>query len=174
MRKDRISKLWRKRHEVTQHLAPPGDDDYVERLTGVWDGLEDLLTVWRTERDIDEFSAEELEAYRANEVAFFTGVVREHGGEVVSNYMHMIGAGHFHDFMQRYGGLKKYSNDGWEALNADLQWWFHHCTQRGGNQGKGEFEKIALSLCRRTMRKLYLRTNKAEHYKWASAVVKVE
>ena len=89
-------------------LAPPGDDDYVERLTGVWDGLEGLLTVWRTERDIDEFSAEELEAYRANEVAFSTGVVREHGGEVVSSYMHMIGAGHFHvHAAQRASGRRR-------------------------------------------------------------------
>ena len=51
---------------------------------------------------------------------------------------------------------------------------FHHCTQRGGNQGKGKFEKIAESLCNRTMRKYYLRCDLAENYRWTSAKVKPE
>ena len=44
----------------------------------------------------------------------------------------MIGVGHFLEYMKRYGNLNKYSQQGWEALNALIWSFFFRWTNKGG------------------------------------------
>jgi hypothetical protein len=54
---------------------------------------------------------------------------------VVTNYIHMLGSGHVKYYMAVHCNLYKYSQQGWESLNAKLKQLFFSHTQRGGNEG---------------------------------------
>ena len=50
----------------------------------------------------------------------------------------MIGSGHMLVYMCRWGNLTKYSQQGWEALNALIKLFFFIRTNKGGkNSGEG-------------------------------------
>ena len=91
MRKDKIAKVWAVRDTVADKLCPPGQPGRAQKMKATWNLLEPIFKTWRTEKEIDEYSAEELDEYREKEVAFFKAVVKEYGGTAVSNYMHSIG-----------------------------------------------------------------------------------
>ena len=44
----------------------------------------------------------------------------------------MIGSGHMMQYMVRWGNLTKYSQQGWEALNALIKLFFFTRTNKGG------------------------------------------
>jgi hypothetical protein len=58
------------------------------------------------------------------------------GRDGITNYIHMVGAGHFTYYLQRYRNLNRYSQQGWESLNSLLKTFFFQRTQRGGHGGK--------------------------------------
>ena len=46
--------------------------------------------------------------------------------------------------MKKYGNLSKFSNQGWEALNAMIKTYFFRGTNKGGGGGKGMRKKSKL------------------------------
>jgi hypothetical protein len=58
------------------------------------------------------------------------------GRDGITNYIHMVGAGHFTYYLKRYRNLNRYSQQGWESLNSLLKTFFFRRTQRGGHGGK--------------------------------------
>ena len=63
------------------------------------------------------------------------------GQDGMSNYIHLLGSGHILYFLNKYGCLYIYSQQGWEALNNVIQAYIHQNSQRGGKgsgQKKGE------------------------------------
>jgi len=54
------------------------------------------------------------------------------GSEQISNYVHFVISGHICEFMLLNGSLLRFSNIGWEALNAVIKKHYHNHTQRGG------------------------------------------
>jgi hypothetical protein len=57
------------------------------------------------------------------------------GKEGVTNYLHMLGSGHLMYYMKVHRNLYKYSQQGWESLNAKVKLSFFNHTQCGGNYG---------------------------------------
>ena len=55
------------------------------------------------------------------------------GKEGVTNYIHMLGAGHFSHYLRKWRNLYRYSQQGWESLNSLIKSYYFHRTQRGGN-----------------------------------------
>jgi len=78
--------------------------------------------------------------------AFYVSWVALVSLEGVTNYIHMLGAGHIGENLLHHCNLYKDSQQGWEAFNALLKTFFFHCTRRGGaaNKGKGTKSKIFL------------------------------
>ena len=56
-----------------------------------------------------------------------------HGAHRVTNYIHMIGSGYMYDYMVRRGNLKKYPQQGWEALKSLIKLFFFQRTNKDGN-----------------------------------------
>ena len=55
--------------------------------------------------------------------------------EGVTNYLHLIGAGHITYYLRKYRSLYRFSQQGWEALNKLIKNYYHHKTNHGGCQG---------------------------------------
>ena len=80
-------------------------------------------------------------------------------GEGITNYIHLIGAGHLTYYLRKYRNLTKFCQQGWEALNQLLKQYYFNNTNHGGCNGnsKGKMEKFKhclplVKLCqRRTM-----------------------
>ena len=57
------------------------------------------------------------------------------GRDGMTNYFHMISAGHFSYYLLDVKNLYKYSQQGWERVNGKAKRAFLHNTQRGGGIG---------------------------------------
>ena len=55
------------------------------------------------------------------------------GREGMTNYIHMLGAGHVTYYIIKHGSLYKYSNQSWERLNKRVKRMYLQKTQRGGH-----------------------------------------
>jgi len=64
--------------------------------------------------------------------------------EGVTNYIHMLGAGHIGEYLLYHCNLYKHSQQGWEAFNSLLKTFIFCRTGRGGagNKGMGKKSKI--------------------------------
>ncbi|KAL7558337.1 hypothetical protein ACA910_000137 [Epithemia clementina (nom. ined.)] len=89
-----------------------------------------LLTSHRNLSD-DEITSFQLLADR-----FFASWIGMHGLDGITNYIHMVGAGHFAEFLQHWGNLYQHSQQGWEAFNNLIKVFYYCRTQRGGAAGK--------------------------------------
>lgn len=49
---------------------------------------------------------------------FFLNRVGLIGYNGVTNYIHMLGAGHLRYYLQKWGNLNRFQNRGWEAYKA--------------------------------------------------------
>ena len=67
----------------------------------------------------------------------------------MTNYFHLLHAGHYSYFLLRYGNMYRYSQQGWENLNGRLKRIFHHNTQKGGGRGgSSKFLPVVYTLAR--------------------------
>jgi hypothetical protein len=107
-------------------------------------------------RSRKEFTNDMIGSFQADVDEFFQIWVDLHGLEGVSNYIHLLGAGHISVYLHQWKNIYKHSQQGWEALNSLIKTFYYRRTQRGGaaNQGKGRKSKllpIARWLQRRTI-----------------------
>ena len=59
----------------------------------------------------------------------------------VTNYIHVIGAGHLVFYLKKYKNLARFQQQGWEALNGLLKHFFLNNTNHGGSEGRNK-EKV--------------------------------
>jgi hypothetical protein len=57
-------------------------------------------------------------------------------GQSITNYIHMIGTGHLVYYVSKYRNLYKLSQQGWEALNKKLKYFYFHNTNHDGRDGR--------------------------------------
>jgi hypothetical protein len=55
--------------------------------------------------------------------------------EGMTNYIHMLSSGHIAFYLRKWKNLYRYQNQGWEHLNLQITYVFHHRTQYGGHSG---------------------------------------
>ena len=73
----------------------------------------------------------------------------------MTNYIHMLGAGHILYFLKKHGCLYLYSQQGWESLNNKIQAFIHQNTGRGGfGTGEGSAKSYMYPLVHLIMRDL--------------------
>jgi hypothetical protein len=55
--------------------------------------------------------------------------------EGMTNYIHMLSAGHIDFYLRKWKNMYRYQNQGWEHLHLQITYVFHHLTQHGGHSG---------------------------------------
>ena len=85
-----------------------------------------------------DYTPEELKTYQSHADEFFQIWVELHSRQGVTNYIHMVGSGHMYEYMKRWGNLTKYSQQGWEALNALIKLFFFRRSNKGGKNSAGQ------------------------------------
>ena len=91
------------------------------------------------------YTVYELNKYKIQADKFSQIWVVLSGRHGITNYIHMIGSGHTLVYMRRWGNLTKYSQQGWEALNALIKLFFFWRTNKGGkNSGEWSVKKSKL------------------------------
>jgi len=86
----------------------------------------------------------EIKQFQRHIDSFYVSWIELLSQEGVTNYIHMLGAGHIGEYLLHHRNLYKHSQQGWEAFNALLKTFFFRRTGRGGagNKGKGKKSKI--------------------------------
>jgi hypothetical protein len=72
-------------------------------------------------RQEDDFSDAEIELFHDQSNAFMTAWLEVASQSKVTNYIHMLGSGHFVYYLKKFRNLYKYNNQGWEALDQKIQ-----------------------------------------------------
>jgi hypothetical protein len=90
----------------------------------------DAMCILRSRQDLNDA---EIEEYQQTTDNFFLTWIKTTGREGITNYIHMAGAGHIMYYLQLHRNLYKFSQQGWESLNAKIKTYFFRHTQRGGN-----------------------------------------
>ena len=103
----------------------------------------------------------QIDAFQTKADEFFSGWLDLMGYDGITNYIHMLGAGHIRYFLKKWRNLNRFSNQGWEAYNALVANYWHHRTQKGG--GKGEKSKI-LAIAQWLLRVMMWRTGEGDRY----------
>jgi hypothetical protein len=114
-----------------------------------------------------EYTDDDIDKFQDHVDNFFEEYIKILGVEGITNYIHMLGSGHVKYYMQEHRNLYKYSQQGWESLNAKFKQVFFNHTQRGGNSGKysEESERSYLfSVMKAFQRELLWISGDAENY----------
>jgi hypothetical protein len=105
------------------------------QVVGLWSNL---MTKARQRED---FSDEDIEFFEDLCDEFYENWIALNGQKGITNYFHMVGAGHLTYYLRHYRNLYRFSQQGWESLNAMLKQIFFRRTQRGGGNG-GKKEEL--------------------------------
>jgi hypothetical protein len=81
----------------------------------------------------------------------------------VTNYIHILGSGHIHCFLERYNCLYMYSQQGREDLNNRCQAFLLHNASRGGYGSRiGRSKSYTFPIVRFILRDLLWKTGEAD------------
>jgi len=104
----------------------------------------------------------QIDAFQNKADDFFSGWLDLVGYDGITNYIHLLGAGHIRYFLKKWRNLHRFSNQGWEAYNALLANYWHHRTQKGG--GRGVEKSKILAIAQWLMRVMMWRTAEGDHF----------
>jgi hypothetical protein len=95
-----------------------------------------------------DFSDDDINEFQSKVDNFFRKWVNLVGYDGITNYVHMLGAGHVRYFLKKWRNLNRFSNQGWEAYNQMVASFWHHRTTKGGSKTNcSKIEPIARWLC---------------------------
>jgi hypothetical protein len=118
-------------------------------------------------RQKNDYAPQQIEQFQDLIDDFYCQYIDEVGVEGITNYLHLLGSGHIKYYMEIHGNLYKYSQQGWESLNAKYKQIFFNHTQRGGNYGLNteENERSYIeSIMKAFQRELLWTSGVAENY----------
>jgi uncharacterized protein CbrC (UPF0167 family) len=158
---------WRARRVIEEivdivHVCIPGNDGQPEQEKWLSTFAAYRGTIQSLQRK-DDFSQDDIDNFQCTADDFFQQWIDLTGYDGVTNYIHMIGAGHIRYFLSRWGNLNRFQNQGWEAYNAMLAAFWHHRTQKGGGKHAVNRSKI-LPIARWILRIMLWRTGEAQRF----------
>jgi hypothetical protein len=102
-----------------------------------WQSLMDTYIPMMSQiRKRADFSDSEIDDLHKLTSGFMVQWVDCYNGDSITNYIHMIGAGHLTYYLVKYRNLYKFSQQGWEAMNKKLKYFYFHNTNHGGCGGR--------------------------------------
>jgi hypothetical protein len=90
----------------------------------------------------EDFTAEQIDQFQCTADDFFRRWLDLVGYDGITNYIHMLGAGHLRYYLHKWGNLNRFQNQGWEAYNAMFTAFWHHRTQKCGGKHEVSRSKI--------------------------------
>ena len=105
-------------------------------------------------RKSTDASDEEIATFQENIDAWFRYWVTVYGKEGCTNYTHMLSSSHVMRYMQEWRCLHRFSQQGWEALNALIKAYFFRRTNRGGLSKNSEKKSKLLGIARWLQRRI--------------------
>ena len=111
-----------------------------------------------------DFTDEQIDDFQCLADRFFGKCVALVGYDGITNYMHMIGAGHIRYYLRKWRNLNRFQNQGWEAYNAMIASFWHHRTKRGGG-GKNQVDSSKIKpIARWILRLMLWKTGAAQDF----------
>jgi hypothetical protein len=138
--------------EALIEVSFPDSDPNKAKLLRCFPRYRAALVILRKNTD---YTDAEILIFQEHIDAWFCDWVHVYGKEGCTNYTHMLSSSHIMRYMQEWRCLHRYSQQGWEALNALLKSYFFRRTNRGGlarnSTRKSKLLGIARWLQRRMM-----------------------
>jgi hypothetical protein len=97
---------------------------------------------------------EEIATFQDHIDAWFQDWVKVFGKEGCTNYTHMLSSSHVMRYMQEWKCLHRFSQQGWEALNALIKSYFFRRTNRGGLSKNSTKKSKLLGIARWLQRRI--------------------
>jgi hypothetical protein len=114
-------------------------------------------------RQREDFTDDMIVSYQSHADKFFQAWVLLWQDEGITNYLHMIGAGHISDYLFKWRNLYRFSQQGWEAMNSLIKTFFFRRTSHGGGV-RGTSRKSRLTpIARWLQRRLIFLCRISEH-----------
>jgi len=127
----RVRKILDKLSDLVPQLGLEGS-----RLADWQQMLSKYLLVIKLAFQHEEFGDEEIEAFQDLVDEWFYLYVELVGLQGVTNYIHLLGAGHLYFYLKVWGSLYRYQQQGWEMKNGIITSFINLRTRRGGAGGK--------------------------------------
>jgi hypothetical protein len=89
----------------------------------------------------NDFTDDDIDGFQGVADVFFANWLELVGYDGVTNYMHVLGAGHIRYYLVKWRNLDRYQNQGWESYNQMIAAFWHHRTTKGGSK-YGDKSKI--------------------------------
>ncbi len=86
-------------------------------------------------RSKEDLNYDQIKEFQLHVDIFYQDYVELYARDGITNYFHMLGAGHVADYLLRCGNLYIHSQQGWEAFNSFLKVFYFRRTTRGGGRG---------------------------------------
>jgi hypothetical protein len=144
-------------HRVTAVLFDATDDNERKRKEA-WDECRDLWgEVTEMARMKEDFSDEDISEFQDRCDDFISAWLDLCGGNVgMTNYFHIVAAGHLTYYLKVYRNLYRFSQQGWEGMNSVVKSLLHKRTQRGGHGGKrGQKNSKVEPIARWALRRMF-------------------
>jgi hypothetical protein len=130
-----------------------------------WDGCRTLwLEVIELARKKEDFSDQEIDNLQAKADIFMEAWLSLLPGDTgMTNYFHVVAAGHLKYYLKEWRNLYRFSQQGWEGMNSVVKSLLHKRTQRGGHGGKKGVKSSKLEpIARWSLRRMFFYSG---HYK---------
>jgi hypothetical protein len=98
---------------------------------------EHMEKMWSLIEQHEDYSEEQLDHLHVACCLFFHQWNDLTGIHHVTNYIHILGAGHVCYFARKYRNLYRFSQQGWESLNQLIKHFYFNNTNHGGSAGNG-------------------------------------
>jgi hypothetical protein len=96
-----------------------------------------IRSLWKLIEKRTDYTPEELDKLHIMCNKFMQQWLTLFGPKHMTNYIHVIGAGHLTFFAAKYKNLYRFSQQGWESLNQLLKHFYFNNTNHGGAAGNG-------------------------------------
>lgn len=137
--------------ELLIQVCFPDSNANKRRLLRCFPRYRDALKILRKNTDYTE---DEVEEFQEHIDAWFCDWVAVYGREGCTNYTHLLSSSHIMRYMIEWKCLYRYSQQGWEALNALIKAYFFRRTNRGGFAGKNQKKSKLLGIARWLQRRI--------------------
>ena len=147
----------RQLHEITAVLFDTTNEEENERKLA-WDRCRDLwMGVMEVARKRENFTDEEIVAFQGDCDAFTRAWTALLPGDTgMTNYFHIVAAGHLSYYLREWRNLYRFSQQGWEGMNSVVKSVYYKRSQKGGNGGKkGENNSKVKPIVRWALRRMF-------------------
>jgi hypothetical protein len=134
--------------KIDSRLLAAMDDGLVHQFFGqhseiseaekeTWSAIFKILhDIFETLSQREDFTDQKIDELQVEIDYFSVKWVELTGRDGISNYIHMMITGNIIYYLGKWRNYYRYENEGWGHINAQMAWFRHNITQRGGSAGK--------------------------------------